>query len=287
MKFTAKFLSIMLLATVMGTQVQARNAECCEQKSSCCGWNSYECGCNPLYCGAWDVQIQGGVDFVLWRNRQPILGVDCTVSAAVPVLTLFTEVPTFKSLFKTPWYVGGQFGYHMSDNCRAYVEFNYTQANAKTNVTLTTNYTGAIPYTFNFNKYKLFDAFVGARYYFNRWCDHASFFVGAKVGLAHHNKLQTSLSFALPVPATPVFPTTEVYAANTCLSGGGNVGIDICFCGNWSFVVTGEIVANAGPTALTVLTGGVVTVPAAITSFMFGTFSELRFPVTAALRYSF
>jgi len=256
----------------------------CEQKDDC--FSRYVCGCDPLYCGAWDLQIQGGVNPILWRNRQPIYGVSCTVSAAVPVLTLFNELPKFSKFFKIPWIVGGQLGYHLSDNKRAYVEFNYSQAIGRINPIINTDYTGAIPYTFNFTKYKIFEAYVGGRYYSMRH-NSLAFFLGAKVGLTHRKKLYTSLSFTA-APATPIITMTEVYSNNTVLSGGANVGFDICFCGNWSVVVTGEVVACAGPTSVifTVPTG-TITIPPGLTSLIFGTCSELRFPVTAALRYSF
>jgi len=298
---TAKSLSFLMLLSLLGGKAEAarqRDDGYVAQGASCCRSSCYECGCNPLYCGAWDVQIQAGVDPILWRNRQPLYGVTCTAATSLtPVYTLFAQMPKFNQFFKIPWTVGGQFGYHMSDNSRVYVEFDYVQANAKTAPQLvsagvigtgpvTTTYTT----TFQFNKYKLFEAYVGARHYFDRWCDRVSFFLGAKVGLTHHKALTTSLSFVVPVPATPPVAVSTVYASNTVVSGGANVGFDCCFCGNWSFVVTGEIVASAGPTAQNLL------LPAALgagtglvgtTNFFFGAVSELRFPVTAAIRYSF
>jgi len=296
---TAKSLSfLMLLSLLSGRASAARQMDdgYVAQGGDCCRSSCYECGCNPLYCGAWDIQIQGGVDPILWRSRQPIYGVTCTAATSVtPVYTLFAEVPKFNKLFKIPWTVGGQFGFHMSDNARVYVEFDYVQANAKVAPAFTSGailplFAAGAPVTLQFDKYKLFEAYVGARYYWDRWCDRVAFFLGGKVGLTHHKKLTTSMSFVTPAPATPNVAVSEVYGSNTVVSGGANIGLDCCFCGNWSFVVTCEIVASAGPTALNLL------LPAALgagtgligtTNFFFGAVSELRFPVTAAIRYSF
>ena len=76
------------------------------------------------------------------------------------------------------------------------------------------------------------------------------------------------------------------FRSNTVVSGGANFGFDVCFCGNWSFVVTGEVVASCGPRS-----GGIIpTVATGLTNtnLVVGNVqTELRFPVTAAVRYSF
>ena len=126
---TAKYLSLMMLATLLTGTVQA-NRDDYMNGGDCCP-RQYECGCNPLYCGAWDLQVQGGVAPVLWRNRGPVYGINCTSSPTVPVITLFDTSSKFNKFFKTPWIVGGQIGYAVSDNSRVFVEFDYSQAKAK------------------------------------------------------------------------------------------------------------------------------------------------------------
>ena len=279
-KLTAKYLSLMMLATLLSGTVQAGHQEDGYANGGDCCTRQYECGCNPLYCGAWDLQIQAGVAPVIWRNRGPLLGVNCQNTPAV--VSLFETSPKFNKFFKTPWIVGGQVGYHMSDNTRVYLEFNYLQANRKNDVVINTDFTPSVPLTFNFNKHKLFDGYVGARYYWDRWCDRLSFFLGAKVGFTHHKKSSVDFTFNV----NPLISDTDFHRSSTVISGGGNIGLDYCICGNWSLVLTGEVVASCGPrgVGLIPLTGQTTGFVSIITG---STGTELRFPVTLAVRYSF
>ena len=290
---TAKQLSLLMLLSLLGGKVEANRYHeddgyvVNDNRGGCCESSCYECACNPLYCGAWDLQVHGGIAPVLWRHRGPIQMVDCTapVPATGPLVTVFSSTPRFRSMFKVPWTVGGQVGFAWSDNTRVYLEFNYLQAKGKANAGLATDL--GTTTTVSFGKYKLFDGYVGARYYFDRWCDRVSFFLGGKVGFTHHKGVSSSFSFVTPAPATPAIAATPVYSRNTNVSGGANFGLDICFCGNWSVVITGEVVASCGPEAAPAITvpGGSGIPGSRILVGHIGT--ELRFPVTAGIRYSF
>lgn len=286
---TAKSLSLLMLLSLFGGKAEAgRNYEdgYVSESRDCCFGGCYECSCNPLYCGAWDLQIQAGVQPITWRNRGETLGVSCGVSSASPVIALF-ETPKFSTLFKTPWIVGGQVGYHWSDNARVYVEFNYSQAKAKSDVELLTAAI-ALTSTLNFqSKYKVFDAYVGARYYWDRWCDRVAFFLGAKVGLTHHKSNDVALNAVAGSTVIPAFTFANAFQSNNVVSGGADFGLDICFCGNWSFVITGAVLASCGPRAGRLHVADVAT-PVILTDLIVGGIgSELRFPVTAGIRYSF
>lgn len=287
---TAKSLSLLLLLSLFGGKAEAgRQYEdgYVSESRDCCFGGCYECGCNPLYCGAWDLQIDAGAQFITWRNRGELLGVACTGVDAGGVVTLANEGPKFNNLFKTPWIVGGQVGYHWSDNTRVYVEFNYSQAKGKTDHVFDTLVNiGSI--NFNLNKYKVFDAYVGARYYWDRWCDRVSFFLGGKVGLTHHKGVSSDLiTFTLLNATTATLANTQVYRSNTVVSGGADFGFDVCFCGNWSFVVAGAVLASCGPRAVAPIALNPVTVGGLSNVIVSGTGTELRFPVTAGIRYSF
>lgn len=251
---------------------------------SCC-FRSYECSCIPLYCGAWDIQIQGGVDPIKWRNSSSGTIIDCTLISPMVDLPL----GSFKSLFKTPWVIGGQIGYHWSDDVRLYVEFNYAQASAKSFVAPTLAAGQSFFCIGDFGKYKVFDAYFGARYYTCRyWCERIAFFIGAQIGLAHHKGSRGDLVTQVFGGAiTPIAPAVDVLLSNTVVSGGANFGFDVCICGNWSFVVTGEVLASCGPrfNGNLVVPANTVTPATNILGARIG--SELRFPVTAGVRYSF
>ena len=282
-KFTAKYLSLLMLASLLGGNAQAGH-DGYASGDNCC--REYVCGCNPLYCGAWDLQVQGGVAPVLWRNRGALVGVNCSLTPAVAV-NLLNTTPRFSKFFKTPWYVGGQVGYALSDNSRVYLEFDYSQANGKNTVALTSDFTPAGTLTFTFDKYKVFEGYVGARYYWDRWCDRLSFFLGGKVGFLHHKKQNVNLLAAFPSTVTPVTYDDQSWNnSSTRVSGGGHVGLDYCICGNWSLVLTGEVVATCGPRGV-----GAIHLASSFGGFsdVFtpGIGTELRFPVTLAVRYSF
>ena len=291
---TAKYLSLFMLLSLLGGKAQARHYDDdYRQVSDCCASSCYECGCNPLYCGAWDLQVHGGVNPILWRHRGAIEAVGPVVAPATTLLVSLGELPKFRTFYKTPWTVGGQLGYAMSDNTRVYLEFNYSQAKAKSDEVFTSTFTPtggtAFPVLFNLGKYKLFDGYVGLRYYWDRWCDRVSFFLGGKVGFTHHKRVNTTLSFVTTAPATPGIAATELFTRNTVVSGGADFGLDVCFCGNWSFVITGAVIASCGPDS-----GAAITIPAnttgslGFTNLLVGHIrTELRFPVTVGVRYSF
>ena len=298
---TAKQLSLLMLLSLLGGKAEANRYHeddgyvVNDNRGGCCESSCYECACNPLYCGAWDLQVHGGVAPVIWRHRGPVVAVDLNAVTPFPLVNLTDSFPRFTTFFKTPWTVGGQVGYAWSDNTRVYLEFNYVQARAKSNVLVTSlvtpvNFTAPLPLLFNLNKYKLFDGYVGARYYFDRWCDRVSFFLGGKVGFTHHKSINTTLSFATTAPATPGIASTPLFTKNTNISGGANFGLDICFCGNWSVVITGEVVASCGPENVGNINvpAGTPGIPVSYSVLLFGHIgTELRFPVTAGIRYSF
>jgi hypothetical protein len=288
---TAKSLSLLMLLSLFSGKAEAgRNYEdgYVSESRDCCFSSCYECGCNPLYCGAWDLQIQAGVQPITWRNRGDVLGVSCAASATTPVIALF-ETPKFKTLHKTPWVVGGQIGYHWSDNVRAYVEFNYSQAKAKDAVAITTAGVPTLLVDLTLSKYKVFDAYVGTRYYWDRWCDRVAFFLGAKVGLTHHKSQDVLIAASITTPAAlSTSFTFPAFNSNNVVSGGADFGLDVCFCGNWSFVITGAVLASCGPRAARVHVADITAPVLGITDIVVGGIgSELRFPVTAGIRYSF
>lgn len=261
--------------------------DCC--RPTCC----YECSCNPLYCGAWDLQIQAGVAPISWSNRGNFSLIQCAgVAAANPISPLF-EIPQFHHFYKLPWTVGFQVGYHHSDNVRLYVEFDYVQASAKNDVEVQTIGISPNTFVFNLQKHRLFEAYVGARYYWDRWCERVAFFLGLKVGLVHYKHVSYNATVTPPVPAVQFAVDAPLFNNKTRPSGGIDFGFDICFCGCWSLVITGAVIASCGPQSnnlsLTSGSGCVVnTVVPGINNVLIGRIgTELRFPVTAGVRYSF
>ena len=203
--------------------------------SNCCQTSCYECGCNPLYCGAWSLQVQGGVAPIIWKHRGELDLVSCASNDANPIFALTSELPKFNKLFKTPWIVGGKVGYDFTDNVEVYVEFNYLQAKQKdvANATFPILNVPNQTLVFAFHKYKLFDAYAGARYYWDRWCDRVAFFLGGQVGLTAHRHTKADITLngtpviLLPTINSAACPRAGItnsdnnfFRSNTVISGG-------------------------------------------------------------------
>lgn len=297
--FSIRLLSALLLAGSIAPTMQASRYEDGEY-GECCQTSCYECGCNPLYCGAFDLQFQAGIMPTDWTHRRDVALIQCTGLPAVDPINELFELPKFSRLFQLPWLVGGQIGYEASDNIRFYLDFNYAQAKGKHDVVLTARDTvNPEVLGFEIGKYKLFDFHIGARYYFDRWCDRLSLFVGAKAGLVVHHKINSGIT----LNDVAIFPSPDdvngcvagvpgtvgeniLFFHNTRASGGLNIGLDYCFCGNWSLVFTWDAVFNCGPSS----NGNIVldAVNVGANNLIIGRLgTEIRFPITGAVRYTF
>lgn len=245
--------------------------------------NTYECSCEPLYCGAWGIQFQAGIRPIIWQNRGQLTLVNCTL---IPSLAVVADVPSFRKLFHLPWQVGGQLSYALSSNTNVFTEVNYAQAKAKNSITFANSNLTFV----NLNKYKLIDWYVGARYYGDRgyWCDAVSFFIGGKIGFIHHRG--SSASALVQAAANDCCNEADLFGRNTVFAGGGHVGFDYCYCGNWSFVVTAEVVASCGPAS----PSDVLLTQVASNNLNFATNlfvghinTEIAFPITLGIKYNF
>ncbi len=271
----------------------------------CCATSCYECSCEPLYCGAFGVLIQGGFRPIIWRNRGNFFGVNCVTAATNSQITVLEEIPKFRHFYKYPWEVGGQLSYALSCNTNVFVEVNYAQARNKKecNVFTTTGFQCANPINpvsglaINLSKYKIIDAYVGANYYFNRWCDRVAFFFGGKVGLVHHNKVHynsLTAGFNCSTGGSVIYCTTntnkDFFLSNTVVAGGAQAGFDICFCGNWSLVVTGNVIASCGPKSIDSIalnTTDMLNLNGVSTLLIGHVETELAFPILVGIKYNF
>lgn len=252
------------------------------KKTSCqASCQNYCDNASPLNCGAWDVQIQAGVIPIIWRHHDPISSSTFTFPVpGSPLLQLF-DGPKFSKLFRIPWTVGGQIGYAVSDHVRLYGEGNYAQASSKDEALITTVTTPALPVFITAHKFKLFEGYIGARYYWDRWC-RVAFFLGAKLGLIHHFNTTASLSI---VTAGVTLNPAPFLNHNTRISGGLDTGLDICFCGNWAFVLSAQALISGGPHSNENIA---ITPFGSFTTVSFGNIStEARFPITVGIRYIF
>ncbi len=292
MKFAMYKSSILALALFFAAPLLA-DSDCRECEPVCCG---YTCSEIPLACGAFDLQVHGGVVPILWEHRGYISAIQCTNVAGANPVVQFLKTPRFFKLFHVPWTIGGQVGYAISDNIRIYAEFNYVQASGKHDESFQTLQSPASTLVFDLHKYKLYDGYLGFQYFFDRWCDRYSVFLGAKVGAMHHQRIKFSSTLAIPPAAAVAFVTDQpFFDKNTKVSGGLSIGLDVCMCNCWNLMIVGEVVANCGPRSGDTIAFGQnagcnpapLVVPG-INNLIFGSIgTELRFPITVGARYTF
>lgn len=242
---------------------------------------------DPLSCGSLDFQFQAGLCPIKWKRADQMVLSPFASFMQSSILTLF-ENPRFSAFYHTPWIIGMQVGYAWGPHVRIYGEVNYVQTKAKYDVGFFTDSSPSIPASITFSKYTLCDAYLGGRYYSDRCCsEQLSCFLGGKIGIVRHH----STTFDLLVGLAQLGNQTalvDVPAFNhrTSVSGGINGGIDIC-CDNWSLVITGEVVISKGPATASDIAAS----PAIFNTFAFVYFgdvgTELRFPITAGIRYTF
>jgi hypothetical protein len=250
----------------------------------------------PLDQGTFDIQFQAGISPIIWGHRGSFYTINCE-GFEIPIVQIF-NTPPFHTFFRTPWIAGCQLGY--ADNTRLYLEFNYLKAKTKNPTILTTNplVTPVQAAAFNIKNYHVYDLFAGLRYYSQRLCNRASIFVGGQLGVSYHHAVSfNSLVISVPdITITVIYstPTTHLFKHAALISGGCNIGVDVNLCNNWSLVITAEVIANCGPRSNANMILSPVTIQMSLPDLITATNltmnqiqTEMRFPITAGLRYSF
>ncbi len=265
-----------------------------------------------MECDSFDVRFQAGIEPLMWRNRGGIFGENAIINGiAADRLFSFGDglsadpteivqgqcIPRFSTFFKLPWVVGGQVGYRWRDCWRFFLEGNYAQAKAKKPCKtrlLVLSSTGAPAGTtlnFTLNNYRFVDGYVGLQCFFATLCN-VDVFVGAKIGLIHHLRSNFSLTQTLPLEEilildlVPPCPKVAFIESGTAFAGGALFGANYAFCDNWLFAIMAEVVANRGPKTNCNIPVNIPNIPTV--SLFFGKIkNEIRFPITASLRYIF
>lgn len=236
--------------------------------------------CSLLHCNAFDIQLHAGIAPIVWHSDNPDK-IPAFPSSSSTVLQVFDR-PKFKTLFNMPWVLGMQIGYACNENVRIYLECNYLEAKGKKEALVLSATMPSFEVKLSPQKFRLIDGYVGSQFYWGRWCNQLAFFLGAKIGVTHHY----ALNFDLGVAPGSFLTDIPLIKANTVVSGGLNWGMDICFCQGLSLVLTGEIVFSAAPKSDQFNSNFVIS-ERFNTIFIGNMNAEIRFPITAGLRYSF
>ena len=300
------FLVVGLLVSSAPQTARVYSQNDCCQKSDC--EPEYDCGC-PLNCGSLNVWLRAGVAPLSWRDRGDFSAVSCN-SLSIPsfgqdIVPILHPLPQFKKFFNLPWIAGGQIGYRLPIVLNFFWNLIIDQLHANVfteSGIIIPNDVVTVSFTFADN-YRVYDAYIGGRFYWGRyWCDRLAVFFGAKYGLVHHKAIclsspstitSTACSTSNPLVIASGTTTVPFFLSNTRPAAGINAGFDWCLGCGWSFMVMGEIVASCGPKSNSsgsiVITANCTQLPSILPSNLIvgGTGTELYFPVTFGLKYSF
>lgn len=269
------FFVIFLIFVTTGIYATDYQNDCCEYS------------CDYLAPCAFSVQAHGGVNPIIWAQRND----DCCIDGAT--------LPSFHHLFKTPWIVGGKIGYNVTGCTEIYIEGNYTQSKGKTCsgfiVTCPQSVNGTSTISSEMHKYKAAAFYGGARYYFGSNClsacscfiDRAAFFIGMQVGFVHHKNVDVTLSATSGVGNTSPFDKT-LFLKNNTISAGGNFGLDLAFNDCFSLVLTVEVIGNGAAKNCPILCLDTPLPGINANTIVVGRYgTEIWIPITAGLKYTF
>lgn len=256
------------------------------------------------------IETRIGIAPILWTQRGNFSAISCTASSLIgtptAIITLF-ELPQFHHLFRIPWIVGGKIGYSLDECHECYFELNYHQAHGKqfvaanggNGVIVLPNLIDTITFTLAMKQYAAIDWYIGARYFGDWcWCDRLTYFVGGKVGMLHHKKVNftfTTNSTIVPNPTGP-FVSSEIpfFLISNAISGGVNFGLSKNIGCCVDLVITGEVVATCAPKTNALIPFDLCTTgiainpnlaPNAFRNASLGT--EFFFPITIGLYFNF
>ncbi len=200
------------------------------------------------------------------------------------------RVPKFSCMFETPWVVGTNFGYALTENQEVFIEFNYIQAQNKEYFETSVTNASSAPVLMQVNlvgKYKNTNFYFGYRYNFDRLCNIVSIFLDAKLGLVHHSGINGFINSSLTSSildgsTTPFF---RLFKSSTSFSGAGTIGADICLNDCWSFLIRAELIAGWGPNCHNVSIGVTELGSTSLNTGKIG--AEILFPISLGLRCKF
>jgi hypothetical protein len=234
--------------------------------------------CGPLCTGSFSVHLKGGVVPSNFSDRGRIWITD--PSLATPVYSL-GRVPKFSRLFDTPWSIGLELGYAVSDHAQVFLEGSWYHAEGKRlhSDTLFGNFDSRVKH----KNYEAWGGYLGARYFFGNWFANLSPFVGFKAGFVRTRRVSSTFEFS-----ETFLTRSRFFDGHTGPSVGAQVGLNYNFCSNWNAVLTLEAVAThafRGNGNIDLPDVGLAGAP---TNLSIGDVGYLiSYPVTLGVRYDF
>lgn len=227
----------------------------------------------PLNEARWSFTLKGGMAPTHWNKREK----SYVIGDFEPSLLLsFGKGPSYKEMSSTPWLIGVEANYNLTEYIQTFVEFVYSSASAR-NYYISKH---GITLHYKFDHMRSLGWFCGARYYFDRLCDRISPFFGLKVGFAN----QQQVDFTLKILDEKV--KSMYFLGRNAVTAGIQLGFDIAIWDSFYGQVLCEFVGEQGLKGVHRI--HIPKAPAGVADFSVGSAqTALSFPITIGLRYEY
>lgn len=216
-----KLVKYLLLIAVIACSILAQASNCCMP-------------CDPLQCHQWGVRVNCSyVPYGLTFNRPD------TIIGPFPGGFLLSSGN--RNNFFTPYSASLEIEFALSNHVEMFGEFSYTFAKGKV---LNKTY-GGIQTIEDYSRLGIFGAYLGARYYFQRWCWGGCLFAGGKMGIASH--FSRRYSVIAESPTFFDFRKRDISRTTIVPSGGFHLGLDYLITEGFSVDVSAEVLFTGAP----------------------------------------
>lgn len=237
----------------------------------------------PLNECAWSISIRGGIAPTAWLNRGDAYIV---IPASVPPVISIGRVKSYNDLFDLPWVAGLELAYNSTGNTQVFVEGVFRSSPNKNSIKRTVEGATPVVVTERMDDAKTWFGYLGARQYFNRdWiCDSVAPYIGFKAGFVHHDKIR--MKFFENSDKKGSF---TLFEATTGVSAGVFLGLDCALMESLSLQLQGDLLVSQAIQGKRNIPLPVISNDnRVVTNIIAGRVnSEVSFPITVALRYSF
>lgn len=264
-----------------------------------------DCYCStPIKQGEWNISIKGGIAPTTWLNRRNEYVVSIN-QQNTPIVTS-KNIGSFEDNFDMPWTASVEVAYNISDYSQIFVEGSYKSAPNKKS---TKKEVDGIKLRERTDDAHDWSGYFGVRQFFCRdWvCDSVAPYIGFKAGFVNHQKINTHFYVGKvaqnqnqnqnqnEAQNKPQIVYNEIgkqvqFQSTTGISAGAFIGLDCALMESLNIQLQIEVIASQPIQGRqnVEFPGSRTLQPGEITNIMAGKInSELTFPITVGLRYSF
>lgn len=239
------------------------------------------CKRTPYDVGRWSFSANGGVVPTWFVDEETTLIFPRTtlISLGSPHLT---KLGNFDNLFGLPWTAGAEIGYMVCCRWEIFTDFDYISASGK-NRTHPDELGGTINEVFH--QYRLWDWYLGLRYYLPPIWQNFTPFIGGKAGIIHRNGVATDIIRTDALGLTLTDGTFNLFRNGLEVSGGVQFGINYDVSACFSLTLKAEAIwSGCWNLETRDESNGILLTPIVVPGNIGGVFTV---PVTLGLRFAY